>query len=65
MIGDCLADHITSDTFNVDDVNVDDVVDGEEVPEIGDIERLMQFVEDNKNNLYDGCSSFTRLSFLQ
>jgi len=69
LIDDSLDDHITSDAFpveddHVEDVHVEDDEDAEEVPEIGDIERLMQFVEDNKKDLYDGCSSFTRLSFL-
>ena len=64
MIDDFLDDHITSDTFPVEDVHVEDVEDVEEVPEIGEIERLMQFVDDKKKDLYDGCLSFIRLSFL-
>jgi hypothetical protein len=59
MVDDNLADHTADDTVHAEDA--------EEVPELGelgDVERLMKFVEDNKKNLYDDCTSFTRLSFL-
>ena len=67
MVDDNLADQIADDTVNAEDDEY-----AEEVPELaelgdvelGDVERLLKFVEDNKKKLYDGCTSFTRLTFL-
>ena len=55
MIDDNLADYIADDTVHAEDA--------EEVPELGelgDVERLMKFVEDNKKNLYDDGTSLQK-----
>ena len=41
MVDDNLAHHIADDT-----VHAEDAEDAEELPELGDMERLMKFVED-------------------